>query len=298
MKKETTIVLNEDIDSGYAAHNQLSSLAFKLNNADCDRLIIDISNVHFIASNQFAVLGCLLDNYKRQHEHVSLILRGIQSPIQEMIQKNRFGVHHFDLSPLPDIHNTVIPYKAFHVQEINEYELYLTLKLFSRNDLPVMSSSLKNLIQDYLLEVFKNVTDHTSSDYVYTCGQYFPKASLLYFTIVDSGETIPYNVTRYFQKNGQALPNNSLQWALMQGTTTSSEAGPRGIGLYLIKNFIQENQGKIIIVSGQECYEFSSYRECYQRLEYPFPGTIVTLAFNLRNTSVYASGSEKMEIIF
>ena len=67
-----------------------------------------------------------------------------------MIRKNGFHSHFATLDPLPDKHNTVIPYKVFNVRNIKEYEAYLTIKLFNRDDLPVMSSPYRHMIQDYL----------------------------------------------------------------------------------------------------------------------------------------------------
>ena len=290
--------IKNDIDTALASYNLLNNLANQLENGSYDQLIIDFSNVTFVAANQFAVLGCIFHNYMAKHPNAELFLKNMHPKIKTIIQKNGFGKH-FGLGTIPDQFNTVIPYKIFTVSEIKEYESYLTLKLFSRSDLPQMTNAFKHMIQDYLLEVFKNVSDHTSSKYVYSCGQFFPKSSMLYFTIVDNGETIPYNVEHFFIKNNDTPPDNCLKWALQEGTTTSDTDSPRGIGLFLIKQFIQSNKGKLCIISGEENYEFSSHKERYIKLTSPFPGTIVTLAFNLSDSSFYSmSNADYTEIQF
>lgn len=295
MEKEVIIEIPLNIQTEKSTYEFLANFAQQLKSTTCDTLIIDMSKVQFVASNQFAVLGCLLDDFVRKNEKTTIRLKGLNNIIIDMIRKNGFYVH-CGLEPLPDLHNTVVPYKIFDVQDIKKYESYLTLKIFSREDLPPMSLQYKHMIQDYLLEAFKNVNDHTTSTFVYTCGQFFPKSGLLYFTIVDSGETIPYNVTRYLQKHGSCLSCSSLQWALQEGTSTLDDAGPRGVGLYLIKDFINSNQGRITIISGTECYEFSNSKERYLTFEHSFPGTIVTLAFNLNDKTYY--GFDNIEIEF
>ena len=121
---------------------------------------------------------------------------------------------------------------------------------------------------------------------------------MLYFTVADHGETIPYNVLSYFKKNQRQAPSNILDWALQVGTTTSNDQIPRGVGLYLIRKFIQENQGELFIISGKENYELNANKERYLSLCSAFPGTIVTLAFNLNDSVFHSTGSDDTEIIF
>lgn len=78
----------------------------------------------------------------------------------------------------------------------------------------MMSRGVKDSIKDYLLEVFKNVNDHTECTQIYTCGQYFPKRKMLYFTLADSGKTIYENVYDYHVENDQSCPECCLKWAM------------------------------------------------------------------------------------
>lgn len=228
--KYKVIRLSTDLQNSYKSHNYLCKLAYTLQNSTNTNIIIDLSDINFIASNLFSVLGCIFSEFKEKKSgQDTLRIRGMKSSILDTVQKNGF-CEHIGLKKIPDIHNTVIPYKKFGVDEIEEYERYLTLNLFMRNDLPQMTKSVTDIIRDSLLELFKNVKDHTSSNYIYTCGQYFPKSSSLYFTIVDIGETIPYNVHNFHTDHNLSLPDNSLKWAIMEGNTTSKTNGPRGIG--------------------------------------------------------------------
>lgn len=291
------IHLTTDLQNSYKSHNQLCELAYTLKNSTDTKIAIDLSSVNFIASNLFSVLGCILSEFKNgKSGSDALTIRGMKPPILDTVQKNGFCAH-IGLQKIPDIHNTVIPYKEFWADEIEDYERYLTLNLFTRKDLPKMSQSVSDIIRDSLLELFKNVSDHTTSNYIYTCGQYFPKSNLLYFTIVDIGETIPYNVHRFHAEHNFPLPDNFLNWAIMEGNTTSLTKGPRGIGLSIIQDFISLNKGTLYIISEQETYELVSGKERYKKLDYPFPGTIVTVGFNLNDTASYHFISEENSTI-
>lgn len=150
-----------------------------------------------------------------------------------------------------------------------------------------MLPAANDAIRDSLLELFKNVADHTTSKYVFTCGQYFPKSFMLYFTIVDIGETVSYNVSTYHHSHNIALPDNALKWAMERGNSTSLDQKPRGIGLSLIKDFVMLNKGDFYILSNNETYEMHRAKDRFRKLPYPFPGTVVTVGFNLHDTAIY-----------
>lgn len=282
-----TFYLKQNLQNGFRSHERLSKLAYELKNTTSSKIAIDLSSVSFIASNLFSVLGSILYEFsQRNPDPKALYIRGINNPITETMQKNGF-CKHLGLEKKPDVHNTVIPYKYFSVDKIDEYERYLTINLFTRRDLPIMTQAVTDAIRDSLLELFKNVSDHTTSENVFTCGQYFPKSCMLYFTIVDIGETVSYNVNSYHQAHGLNVPGNTLQWAIESGNSTSSSPTPRGIGLSLIRDFVSANNGEFYIFSNYETYELRHTKERFKKMEYPFPGTVVTVGFNLHDKAIY-----------
>lgn len=294
-QKPLYVTIRENIDTSYESHNYLSRLAKGLAQFNNRNIILDFSHTHFIAANQFAILGSILELCAHRNCKITLG-KNIPDKLLNILKRNGF-CSYFNLTTIPDKNNTIIPYKRFDVNSLNEYELYLTLSLFGRNDLPKMSPGVTDEIRDYLLEVFKNVKDHTSSSYVYTCGQFFPKTSTLYFSIVDTGETISYNVDRYHEDKQLKKPDSRLAWALEAGNTTFDIGRPRGLGLSLVKDFIILNNGCFYIVSGSETFEISKGKERYLCMENSFPGTIVTIAFNLKDTASYYMKSELIPTI-
>ena len=290
-----TIRIKGDLQNSNSSYEKLCILAKQLENTKVERVEIDFDGVKFIAANLFAVLGCIFQEfYEKHHESGGLAVGNIHPKIKQIMQRNGFNIH-LGWESLSDEYNTVIPYRIFDVNRIDEYDEYLTTSLFSRQDLPDMSQGAKDEIKGSLLELFKNVKDHTSSSKIFTCGQYFRNSNMLYFTIVDEGETIPYNVKTYHKEQNIPFEENSLQWAMTEGNTTSNEKTPRGIGLSLIRDFVELNEGVFNIVSGNENFEMGDKGSRYNVFEVSFPGTIVTIGLNLDDDATYCSTTEDIQ---
>ncbi len=297
MSNETIKIAN-DIDTGYNSHIRLNELCFRLASIETDEIYLDFSTVNFIASNQFAILGCILDTYRDEHPDTTIYFSHLNKSIKKTIQKNGFHAH-LGFEKIPDTYNTTIPYTIFNIDQISEFEKYIILRIFDRDDIPKMSEKAKSNIIDNILEIFNNVKEHTHSNKVYTCGQYFPRSSLLYFTIVDSGETIPYNVRNYYENLNTEAPSKLLEWAIAPGNTTRITGTPGGLGLSILSDFIGLNNGKLYIISENETYEKKGTNEQHMYMPHSFPGTIVTVAFNLSDESTYSMTSENLsEIVF
>lgn len=290
-KETVSISILNNIDTGFSSHSRLSKLAHYMSTLNAKKITIDFSKVNFIASNQFAIFGCILSAYSAKCPESKIYFLNLNAKITETIRKNGF-YRHLGFEKLPDTYNTVIPYTIFNIDEINEFERYILLRIFNRSDIPQMSEMAKSNIMDNILEIFNNVKEHTHSNKVFTCGQYFPKSSLLYLTIVDSGETIPYNVNMHFNDKNLKPPVNALEWAMVAGHSTRIAETPGGLGLSLLKDFVGLNEGLLYIVSGNETYEKKGKQERYKYMEVPFTGTIVTVAFNLSDTHTYSMVSE------
>lgn len=299
MNESLTIHFGKSIDTGYKSHLMLSKFATEVLNSNFSNINLDFSTIDFIASNQFAILGCILDTFNNKHPDAKVYMSSLKNKIREIIQKNGFNKH-LNLEKIPDTYNTVIPYTIFGINQIDSFEKYILLRIFSRDDIPKMSEKLRSQMIDSILEIFNNVKEHTHSKKVYTCGQFFPRSSLLYLTIVDSGETIPYNVNTFFSSCNIDPPDQALNWALISGNTTRKGNTPGGLGLSLLDDFVQLNEGKLYIVSGNETYERTEKNSRYKYMEYTFPGTIVTVALNLSDTTnIYHMKSETLsEILF
>lgn len=280
-----------NLQTSFRSHNELAHLFSNIESFHGDKLILDFRKVTFISANQFAVLGCMLSHFHNQHLSTQIMFANVSAKLESVMRVNGFGKH-FSYDLLPDTYNTAIPYKIFNVSQIDEFEKYILMEIFSRKDIPKMSNLVRDSIIDNILEIFNNVKEHTNSCTLYTCGQYFPSKSLLYFTITDSGETIPYNVSSFLQEHEIGIDTSSLEWAMQSGNSTRRSDSPGGLGLYLLSDFIRLNCGELYIVSGNETFEQTKKGIRYKYLEYSFSGTIVTMAFNLNDNSSYRFTNE------
>lgn len=299
MNDSKYIKLQKDIDTGYASHCMLSELATTLNGCEHINIAIDLSKLNFIAGNQLAILGCILSTYKKRFPNNDILISLPTGKLKTIMQKSGFSAH-LGMEKVQDTFNTVIPYSIFKINQIDEYKEHISTKIFNRKDIPKMSPKVRSLMLDNILELFNNVKEHTSSKEVYTCGQFFPKSNYLYLTVVDAGETIPYNVNKYFEKFNESPPGSRLSWAMESGNSTRITETPGGLGLSFLEDFIRLNKGKLYIVSGNETYERIGRDPKIKYMQHPFPGTIITVAFNMSDSSSYSMASEVdfNEIIF
>lgn len=287
----------KNLQTSLRSHNELARICEEINSFSGEHLVLDFKRVDFVSANQFAVLGCILSDFQIKNRHTQISIANMNERLTSIIRVNGFNIH-ISWTSLPDRYNTSIPYKIFNVSQIDEFEKYITIKLFNRSDIPKMSSGVKECMIDNVLEIFNNVKEHTNAERLYTCGQYFPKKKLLYFTVVDSGETIPYNVTHFFQDHGLILNGFSVNWAIQSGNSTRRSDSPGGLGLYLLSDFIRMNEGELFIVSGNESFEQTKRGTRCKYLEHTFSGTIVTMGFNMADKSRYCLASEKKIDLF
>lgn len=280
-----------NLQTSFHSHNELAFLFSEIKSFEGEALILNFEKVTFVSANQFAVIGCILSHFHDKRPSTKIVFSNVPNKLDSIMRVNGFGKH-FSRAPLPDKHNTTIEYKIFNVSQINEFERYIIMEIFSRNDIPQMSVSARDSIIDNILEIFNNVKEHTNACKLYTCGQYFPSKSLLYFTITDSGETIPYNVSSFLKEHDINISTSLLEWAMQSGNSTRRTDSPGGLGLFLLSDFINLNNGELYIVSGNETFEQTKKGARYRYLDYSFAGTIVTMAFNLSDHSSYCLESE------
>ncbi len=128
--------------------------------------------------------------------------------------------------------------------------------------------------------------------------QFYPKQGRLDFTISDAGIGIRENVRRYTGKQ-KFSSCKAIEWAMTEGNTTKTGKQPGGLGLKLIKDFIQINKGKIQVVSRFGYYEFSTIGQSIEKMNHDFPGTCINIEINTEDSGSYLLSSElKNEDIF
>ncbi len=147
-----------------------------------------------------------------------------------------------------------------------------------------MSSALKKKITESIYEIFINAQIHSETDFIYICGQFFPKKNNIEFTITDTGIGFKNRVNGRFKTNLSSV--QAIKWAINDGHSTKLGISG-GIGLAILKDFVIKNKGKIQIISNDGFYQLDAEGEQTGHFSGSFPGTIVNMHFSTDDTTSY-----------
>ncbi|MBU0567558.1 ATP-binding protein [bacterium] len=261
-------------------YNKTSALAF-------DRIILDFAKTTWLEANLIAVLGAILNKVQSGLNEVKI--ENLSSNIRNVLSRNHF-LSHFGGLKIPDYYKTTIKYRKFKRAEEKLFKEYLDGELLSKEAMPDMSSLLRKKINESIFEIFNNAVIHGNCSHIFSCGQYYPQKKRLDFTIVDLGKTIKANVTGYVNRNLSG--KDSIKWAVAEGHTTKQGQIPGGLGLSLIREFLEKNNGKIQIISSDGYWEQEGQGKRDGSFPQTFSGTIVNLEFNIDDKSHYCLLSE------
>lgn len=259
----------------------LGLLRFILASPD-ENLEVDFSHVDWIDANMCAPLGAVL-HMAQQTKEVGLT--GMTQKLQGILQRNRF-LTQFGHPHVADVFETTIQYRRFCRQDRRDFETYISehFRTGSRG-LPTMSPHLLKRFRESLQELYENAVQHSEADLgIFACGQYYPTKNLLDFSIADLGIGIPERIYRAFGKRPD--PARALEW-VMRGNTTKRGRRPGGLGLKLIREFVDLNQGRIVVVSDAAYWETSPKATLLTGLDWEFGGTVVTIEINTRDQRSY-----------
>ena len=221
----------------------------------------------------------------------SVLIKNLLPNVAKVFQKNNF-LSYFGFERQVDLYDTTVEYRKIKSSNVTEFTDYLNDKLFTQTRFPEMPDRLKNVLISSLDEIFINAGMHANCEYVYTCGQYFPRDNRLDFSIVNLGPTFKENVENFYKELNKTTDiiinaTNAIKWAIKEETTTKvQESG--GFGLSKTKNFIEKNRGQLHIISDSGCVfvnncgniEIGDFRS-------KFGGTIVNFEINMNDKYNY-----------
>lgn len=175
-----------------------------------------------------APLGAILDLLSIQNN----ITIKAENQIQKILQKNSF-LSYYGYPVSWDNNRTTIKYIRFKRSESDAFAQYVNTQLLNRPELPQFTPRAKMTIAQVILEIFTNAVLHTETNYIYTCGQFFPNKHCIDFSIVDTGKGIKKTVNSVTRKNLNAT--DAIRWALVDGNTTK-----QGVQGWIWANHITE----------------------------------------------------------
>jgi signal transduction histidine kinase len=272
------------INNTFESYQQL--ITFYQSNKDNLFGDIHLSLQGFFAANMSAALGALLDLFAADLNDIHF--DNISPQIEQILLKNDF-LTYYGRQRLHDNNHTTIKFQKLKPTDGKYFKSYVIEELIGRAELPHMSAGVKEKITEAIYEIFVNAQIHSETKFIYTCGQLFPNKNKIEFTIADTGIGFKQKINKRFGSSLSAV--QAICWAVEDKTTTK-QAISGGIGLALLKEFVEKNKGKMQIISDEGFYQFDASGVIAKPFVGKFPGTVVNLQFCTDDHSNYALQSE------
>lgn len=209
----------------------------------------------------------------RNGRNVLFLSNTMRSDVLMNLTQNGFA-HAMGASQTPWRGNA-IPYKEFSTPDQTHIVSSLRQDWLGRGWISV-SDGLADAIMGQIWELFTNAFEHSRSPIgVISCGQHLPKCRQLLLTIADFGVGIPSNVSSYLGK--ACSHDEAMRMAFSRGFTTTNSAVPRGMGLDLVKDFVQKANGCLELFSYGGYARVDTSGESYENIGPIFAGTLVQI---------------------
>lgn len=267
----------KEINIPHKVTNNFQSLVFfidtneKTRKCYADEIILNFAETKVFESNLFSILGCLIANWEKRKNKVRLL--NIQESISNLFYTKKLvrgGTRKF-------LWKHLIKCQYFGSSDEEVLLEYLETKIFPERPGIILNQQLKMAIQLCVAEVFRNAFVHGVCREVFIAHYFSVYNQKLFVSIVCKGKSIKDTIKdKEYGRNG----TSAIEWAVK--SETSSKTKQNGMGLFTIRQFIEQNQGKIQILSDNGVWKQVKHRVFSKMTEKAFPGTVVTLEFNLK----------------
>ena len=277
-----------EISHDRASFEALARLHAQTKECFLDNIEIDMNETHRFDADMCAALGAIFYGLGNNLNTVNLV--NLRYPVEQILSKNGF-LSHYGRVEIPDHWGTTISYQRFDDKDDHYFIRYIEDEFIHRPEIPRMSGELLKKFRESIFEIFSNAVLHSRTQLgIFSCGQFFPSQNRLNFTVADRGVGIRQNIRDYEGLN--LSPEQAIVWATEGNTTTKRDNVPGGLGLKLLGEFIDLNKGCIEIVSDAGYWQRRNGKIVTKLLNYPFPGTIVSVEINAADTHSYLLTSE------
>lgn len=254
---------------------------------------IDIYMYRWFSANMCSALGAVLELLVNELNNIDFQFSS--NTIKKILQKNNF-LSFYGYPSEYDSNFSTIRFLKLKPTDGKFFKDYVVKELVTRSEMPHMSIKAIEKITESIYEIFVNAQIHSQSSYIFTCGQYYPRRHVIEFTITDIGIGFKKKINNRFNVSLNSV--QAILWAVKDKHTTKTGV-PGGIGLAILKEFVQINRGKLQIISDDGFYQYHNLKETTDTFTKPFPGTIVNLQFNTNDDTSYITKEEvNQEIIF
>lgn len=269
----------DNIDNSFESYQKLIGFYEKHKNQSFEEITINLHK--WFAANMCSALAGIFELLQNNLNEIQLI--EIPPNIQTILQKNNF-LSYYGKSGIVDSNHTTIPFCKLKKTDGRYFKNYIFEELLGKDELPDMTQAVKNKIAEAIYEIFVNAQIHSETNYIFTCGQFYPNKHKIEFTVTDIGIGFKQKVNQSFNKQLSAI--QAIKWAVKDRHTTK-KGTPGGIGLAFLQEFILHNKGKMQIISSDGFYEYENGRETVKTFKGEYPGTVVNLQFMTNDKQIY-----------
>lgn len=274
--------------------NTLFALWRELNEVDLS-IRLDFSRCDFLRQNAVAFLGGLIRLVEKRGGHVKIDQDTLKYTVQNNLKKNNF-LTIFGGKTVENQGNT-ISFRQDLLFDKKKMMEYLKKQWLGKGWVHI-SDELTDLIAGKVAEIYLNSFEHSDSDIgVFSCGQHYPKLNQLILSVVDFGKGIPANVKHYLGLSN-VKASKTLKWAFQSGNTTKSEKVGRGLGLGILKDFVQINNGSLEVFSHGGYVQINKKNEIYEEWPSFFGGTLINIKLNCDESYYVLSGETEPKFLF
>lgn len=273
----------QNIHSDFRSYQQLINLYDRYKEDSFNDVPVNL--VKWFSANMCSALGGILDLLADNLNEIHL---DASSGIETILSKNDF-LSFYGYERLKDYHRTTIRYLKLRPSDGKYFSSYVRDELLNRAELPDMSQLVKNKMTEAIYEILVNAQIHSGSNFIYTCGQFFPARNSIDFMITDVGIGFKKKVNDRF--NASLSSVQAIRWGTGDRNTTKTDISG-GIGLALLKEFVDMNGGKMQIVSDDGFFQYEHGKEWTKFFDGKFPGSIVSLSFKTDDASTYVMKEE------
>lgn len=246
------------------------------------KIIVDCSLVRWIDGNMAAALSAI--GLAAALNDTLIEFRNLDGRVRNVLE--RIGLFPGRRPP----HKSCIPLKHFGLGEGKTFASY-TSQEFARQEMPIMSAALRQKFFEGLDELFNNATIHSLSTVgIFASGQAYPQKSVLDFSISDLGIGFKANVEKFLKQEIGAC--QAIAWAMEENTTTRSGDIPGGLGLAILKEFVELNRGRLTIFSDYGYWNLSAAGIKMLDLKSRFPGAFINLEVDFSDPNIYVLDGE------
>lgn len=277
-----------EIRHNFAGYQTIARLASQTEDYVLERIEFDMSSTRWFDADMCAAFGAML--YRLSYHLNQFNLTNLPENVQLILSKNGF-MSFYGGEAAADTWKTTIAYKQFDVDDDQLFAEYIDREFIQRSEIPSMTLALRKEFRKSIFEIFSNAVIHSQTKHgIFSCGQFYPKGQRLEFSVADLGVGIRQKVGDYLKTD--LAPESAIDWATQGNNTTKQGSIPGGLGLKLLREFIDRNGGSIQIVSDAGYWCRRDGKTHKARISHPFPGTVVTLEINTADPKNYALATE------